>query len=74
MVPRGGEGFYQIHDVTAGGPGLVAGGLHDSGVREREDQGGFLFLDLFEGINLNFDAVVWTSPDGITWSRVPGNR
>ena len=47
-----GRGFYQIHDVTAGGPGLVAVGLHDSGVREREDQGGFLFLDLFEGIRM----------------------
>ena len=46
----GGEGA-QMRSVIAGGPGLVAIGVDESG----GDQ----------------DGAVWTSPDGITWSRVP---
>ncbi len=44
--------------VTAGGPGLVAVGWALSGGAGE----------------LEFDAVVWTSPDGITWSRVPDDE
>jgi hypothetical protein len=43
-------------DVTVGGPGLVAvGGDHGIGAWD-------------DGVG---DAAVWTSVDGITWSRVP---
>ncbi len=50
-------------DVIAGGPGLVAVGTDGS----HYDQNGFE-----ESGALEFgDAAVWTSTDGITWSRVP---
>ncbi|MGI9623747.1 MAG: hypothetical protein ACR2PK_12990 [Acidimicrobiales bacterium] len=53
---------YQMSSVTAGGPGLVAVGWSD---------------DFGEGDPLNAgdvndgDAVVWTSVDGLSWTRVP---
>ena len=50
-------------DVIAGGPGLVAVGTDGS----HYDQVGFA-----ESGALEFgDAAVWTSTDGLTWSRVP---
>lgn len=52
----GGVGQQQILSVAAGGPGLVAVGVSGPGVGE------------FSG---NRDAAVWTSPDGLTWSRAP---
>ena len=45
--------------VAAGGPGLVAVGSVSSPVDEYTDE------------SESFDAAVWTSPDGHTWSRVP---
>ena len=51
----GGGGATLMFSVTAGGPGLVAVG---SIFDERDE------LD-------ESDAAVWTSVDGITWSRVP---
>ena len=45
-----------MSSVTAGGPGLVAVGVVDSGGDPDE---------------LDGDAAVWTSVDGVTWSRVP---
>ncbi len=45
-----------IHDVTVGGPGLVAVGGHE------------LYADRPMGA---IRAVVWTSPDGLNWTRVP---
>ena len=47
----GGEAEQVMTSVTAGGPGLVAVGIDNSGGDR--------------------DAAVWTSPDGIAWSRVP---
>jgi hypothetical protein len=52
------DGHYTSMDsVTAGGPGLVAVGGSWSDADDQEGQEG--------------DAAVWTSVDGITWSRVP---
>ena len=55
-------GGAHVFDVTAGGPGLVAVG----GFGGSEAQGGFVG---------NEDSVgaVWTSVDGVSWSRVPHN-
>jgi hypothetical protein len=49
--------------VTAGGPGLVAVGY----------DGGWYDGDADRDANAG-DAVVWTSVDGVTWSRVPHNE
>jgi hypothetical protein len=51
----GGPGWQGMHAVTAGGPGWVAVGYDDVG----------------EGSEADWIAAVWTSPDGVTWSRVP---
>jgi len=56
----GGAGAQQMLSVTAGGPGLVAVGS-DGPLDEVDGQGDALAAD----------AAVWTSPDGVTWSRVP---
>ena len=45
-----------MHDVTAGGPGLVAVGSY-------QFEGAYGYPDE--------DAAVWTSVDGLTWMRVP---
>jgi len=55
----GGRRQQVMEAVVAGGPGLVAVG-YDEGAGDREDGGGWAK-----------DAAVWTSPDGITWTRVP---
>lgn len=52
--------------VTAGGPGLVAVGRSD------DFGGGEVLVEnvfIVEG-----DAVVWTSVDGLSWSRLPHNE
>lgn len=55
----GGTGIQTMESVTAGGPGLVAVGTDGSAYDE-------------EGYLLEYgDAAVWTSSDGVTWSRVP---
>lgn len=51
----GGPGWQRMHAVTAGGPGWVAVGYGDVG----------------EGAEGDWIAAVWTSPDGVTWTRVP---
>jgi len=53
----GEAGDQTMNSVTVGGPGLVAVGLEKFGD------------DVPSG--RAFDAAVWTSVDGITWSRVP---
>ena len=53
----GGEGVQVIMDVTVGGPGLVAVGT----------SGG---LGTYDNNADNIPAV-WTSVDGVSWSRVP---
>jgi hypothetical protein len=58
----GGAGEQEMRSVTAGGPGRVVVGMegyHDGSnpSRERSPNG--------------YVPVVWTSADGITWSRVP---
>jgi hypothetical protein len=63
MIPHdeavfGGAGDQWMQSVTAGGPGLVAVGLDQTRHFGDGDAG--------EG-----HAAVWTSADGITWSRVP---
>ena len=60
----GGDGSQQMFGVTAGGPGLVAVGRDGPLV----DGEGHALVD-GEG-----HAAVWTSPDGLTWSRVPHNE
>ncbi|MGI9610293.1 MAG: hypothetical protein ACR2NL_08350 [Acidimicrobiia bacterium] len=52
----GGDDRQVMYDVTAGGPGLVAVGADGD---EPWDN------------SLGQDAAVWTSVDGIVWSRVP---
>jgi hypothetical protein len=54
----GGAGDQWMESVTVGGPGLVAVGLDQARHYGDGDAG--------EG-----HAAVWTSADGITWSRVP---
>ena len=51
-------GGGEMRSVTAGGPGLVAVGQEGTGYTD-------------EGRPGRRDAAVWTSVDGITWSRVP---
>jgi hypothetical protein len=48
----------RISSVIVGGPGLVAVGAIDE------------HPDLSVGVGGGGDAAVWTSPDGVTWSRV----
>ena len=55
-------GGANMAGVTVGGPGLVAVGT--DGSLPEYDYG------YFYGFEYG-DAVVWTSPDGFTWSRVP---
>ena len=55
----GGEGGQVMNSVTVGGPGLVAVGVADTIAGEA-------FPDGY--------AAVWTSPDGVTWSRRHGVR
>lgn len=52
----GGTGIQAMNSVTPGGPGLVAVGIEEP--NSVEAMGGA-------------HAAVWTSPDGVTWSRVP---
>ena len=51
-------GGASMESVTVGGPGLVAVGSHGSRWAQTDIM----------------DAAVWTSPDGITWTRVPHNE
>jgi hypothetical protein len=55
----GGAGAQQMFSVTSGRPGLVAVGSESD--------------DNSSGAP-RWDAAVWTSPDGITWSRVPHDQ
>jgi hypothetical protein len=59
----GGPGKQQMNSVTVGGPGLVAVGSSEEEKVRPEDAD--------EPADMNHDAAVWTSPDGLTWSRVP---
>jgi hypothetical protein len=57
----GGRRFYGMSSVTLGGPGLVAVGRSDAfGEGDPFNEG-----EVNEG-----DATVWTSVDGLAWSRV----
>ena len=53
-----------MNSVTVGGPGLVAVGSSKEEKVDPEDEA-------HEPADVNHDAAVWTSPDGLTWSRVP---
>jgi hypothetical protein len=63
----GGDGQQRtlsvMHSVTSGGPGLVAVGMENRGSQKSAE------LD-----ESDYDAAVWTSPDGITWTRGPRNE
>jgi hypothetical protein len=52
----GGPNSQKMLSVVAGGPGLVAVGYEVSG---------------YDSVDYDSVAVVWTSPDGVTWTRVP---
>jgi hypothetical protein len=56
----GGAGDQEPHSVTVGGPGLVAVGME-----------GYCYTPGSECSPNGYVPVVWTSVDGITWSRVP---
>jgi hypothetical protein len=58
----GGDGPQWMSAVTVGGPGLVAVGRSNNGYEGDAD---------IDGQPREGDAVVWTSVDGLTWSRVP---
>jgi hypothetical protein len=61
----GGSDNQSMQDVTVGGPGLVAVGSD-----------GFLSVDrgrLTNNDDFTEAAAVWTSVDGLTWSRVPAD-
>jgi hypothetical protein len=65
-----------MHAVAAGGPGLVAVGGEDQGCCSTDPHFDVSYPCVgCEALNdpamENADAVVWTSPDGLTWSRVP---
>jgi hypothetical protein len=56
----GGVGEQRMLGVTSGGPGLVAVGEVSR-----------VFDEIRQSFEPDFsDAAVWTSPDGVTWSRV----
>jgi hypothetical protein len=57
-------GGAEMHSVTVGGPGLVAVGTTQPEILDEA-------LTDYERANLATDAAVWTSVDGLTWSRVP---
>ena len=56
----GGAGGQGMNSVTVGGPGLVAAGVGAG--RMTADEG---------DVDWQVTAAVWTSVDGIAWSRVP---
>jgi DNA-directed RNA polymerase specialized sigma24 family protein len=60
-----GPGDQSIRSVLAGGPGLVAVGTENLRVPRPGVDNGMTWVGI---------AVVWTSRDGITWSRVPHNE
>ena len=61
--------FYEITDVTVGGPGFVAVGY--SLTREGYDLTSFADGVLFGGLTSDYqDAAVWVSNDGSAWTRV----
>jgi len=62
----GGEHDQAIRSVTVGGPGLVAVGSESFLAVDRGQLGNY---DDITGV-----AVVWTSVDGLTWSRVPADE
>lgn len=64
----GGPGEQQMASVTVGGPGLVAVGRTSGEPRCWPGANASKECDLS---NETSDAAVWTSPDGLTWSRVP---
>jgi len=55
----GGPNSQRMNGIVAGGPGLVAVGYDNSAAG-------------WAGANSN--AAVWTSPDGLTWTRVPDSE
>jgi len=61
----GGADDQVMNSVTAGGPGLVAVGS-DRVFEENVDSFG-------NETNTQMNAAVWTSRDGISWSRVPND-
>ena len=59
--------------VTAGGPGLVAVGGESFWLYDPGDIHHIVWASSEYEVGSG-DAVVWTSPDGITWSRVPNDE
>jgi hypothetical protein len=72
MCETADSGQTVMYAVVAGGPGLVAVGGTDPGCCSE-----LHFFDVscceddHDGPDVTLDAVVWTSVDGWTWSRVP---
>lgn len=56
----------EMRSVTVGGPGLVAVGSSTTGAGSESSDGITFTHNPGSG-----SAVVWTSPDGITWTRIP---
>ena len=68
----------KIEDIVAGGPGFVAGGIEATppvGSIDRRALGSLLTSGGQEfGGPTEFRGAVWTSADGLVWSRVPEKR
>ena len=60
-----------MYSVVAGGPGLVAVGGDDQGCCTQQFHGYGKEDALEQAVPPFADAIVWTSPDGLTWARVP---
>jgi hypothetical protein len=58
----GGEGEQRMVSVTVGGPGLVAVGFDSPAAMPNDGEPPW---------QVEGSAAVWTSPDGLTWTRVP---
>jgi hypothetical protein len=66
----GGNSRQMMLGVTPGGPGLVAVGTDGYSYKGDEDQHTET-PDELAAVERAVDAAVWTSPDGLVWSRVP---
>ena len=69
-VPGKELGPGEIDDVTAGGPGLVAVGTERNDEAETKSE----CRGARRACAPGFHGAVWTSKDGVTWSRAPDDR
>ena len=73
-----GSAFFQMNDVVAGGPGFVAVGIEMVEELARGYGDGRL-PDADDSLttraqNGDYGGAIWTSEDGLTWSRIPAEQ